>query len=383
MITPYSVISAIIWSNIFIVILYLLRTKKFTINAFGIIPIVLITASCILRLFICFDLPFTRGVFIYDGFASFVEWISKPMFSFWNCQVTIKHILIIVWLVGTILGATNFVCASIRFHINCRKRIQHVNSDVIDIAKSIASEYGISRYQVFNHPLVSEPMVYGVITPTILLPTYGIDRDEMKFILTHELYHIAHHDILIKACAEIIRIVFWWNPFSSLFCKELNHVLELRNDNGIIKKKSEEYRCGYALAIVNMAKKAALEKSELAGKSGVFCGFVSKKHETAIAQRVNLVLNYKTQPIINACGLYLLIVALFIASHSFVIQPGWEPSEEQYGDTFALDSETIENSYFVPKENGMYELFINGESFGEVYPEEVEKPPFNEIRKER
>ncbi len=375
--TPYSIASAIIWSNLFIILLYLLRTKKFAIDSFGILPLTLIAAICFLRLFVCFDLPYTRGIFLYGRFAEFVKWSQQPLFTFFEREYTFENIAFFLWGVGIVIAALGLLATSLQVHLKCFSRNEPADAETERLAGKIAEAYGGLRYRIRKNPVISEPLVYGLFVPTILLPEYEIGEAELECVLAHEFYHIAHHDILIKAFGEIVRIVFWWNPISWLFVKELNNILELRNDGGIVKNYSAEYRVFYASTITEIAKKATLYRKFGELPHGTYCGFVSKKQDAPIKQRVKLILDYRQPSKLQTVMIYALIALFFFTSHAFVIQPAWEPDP---GESFSAEEIIEGDSYFTLKENGMYELIINGKSAGELYPEELEKEPFNEIK---
>lgn len=380
MITPYSIVSAILWSNIFIILLYLVRKKRIVLNLVGTVPLVLMAAVCILRLFVCFDLPFTQCIISYRWVANFVDGLTSPIFSVGAFGFSIVRIALAVWLIGALISGSIAIFSSIRAQAQCFCKNVPAESAVVVLADEFFEQEKKPGIKICRNPYISEPMVYDVFHPTIVLPMYDIDAAELPFVLAHEIYHITHHDLQIKLGAEILKTVFWWNPCSWLFAKELNHILELRNDGELIEGRAEVYRCDYASAIVSIAKKAnAYCGNEVSGY-GMYCGFVSKKKSEVVSQRVNLVMNYRQRSKVNVAVTYLLIVALFLASHAVVIQPGWQPDPEKYGETFSMDEETIANSYFIEKENGMYQLIVNGQDFGEVVLEEAQNPPFDRLR---
>lgn len=64
---------------------------------------------------------------------------------------------------------------------------------------------------VYQSDKVSSPFILGVVKPKIYIP-FGLDEDTLRYVLTHEKYHIKRFDHIAKIVAYIILSVHWFNP---------------------------------------------------------------------------------------------------------------------------------------------------------------------------
>ena len=66
-----------------------------------------------------------------------------------------------------------------------------------------------------------------------------IESFHPKIILQHEFCHVKGNDLLIKLFYNLLLVIFWWNPLTYRFRKELDNLLELRCDLRITKDMNE------------------------------------------------------------------------------------------------------------------------------------------------
>ncbi len=108
------------------------------------------------------------------------------------------------------------------------------------------------RIRAVSSPAFSEPGVYGVFRPVLLLPegiTERLTPEQWKTVLAHEFSHIRHRDNLIATVQMLVETVFWFHPLVWWIGKRIfeekeracdEDVLQLGNDpriyaQGILK----------------------------------------------------------------------------------------------------------------------------------------------------
>ena len=75
---------------------------------------------------------------------------------------------------------------------------------------------------------------------------------ELSYILKHETMHFRHNDLWIKFGAQMLTILYWWNPFSYIFRDQVNLAIEMRIDDNVTEMDPDEsleyMNCLYRLA---------------------------------------------------------------------------------------------------------------------------------------
>ncbi len=68
--------------------------------------------------------------------------------------------------------------------------------------------------EVYHSDRVQGPVTFGVVRPTILLPSSlsRMDQPFQESVLCHELLHVARRDWLFHVVEEVIRSVLWFHP---------------------------------------------------------------------------------------------------------------------------------------------------------------------------
>jgi TonB family protein len=60
--------------------------------------------------------------------------------------------------------------------------------------------------------------------------------DRIRIVLAHEMAHIRRRDWAVQMSAEIIRCVYWFNPFVWIACARLRHSSEEACDDAVLRK---------------------------------------------------------------------------------------------------------------------------------------------------
>lgn len=98
---------------------------------------------------------------------------------------------------------------------------------------------------------LTEPLTYGVFRPVILLPQALLqDEAECCRILTHELVHIRHRDVLKKLLLCLVCTVHWFNPFVWVMLYVASQDMEMRCDAEAVQKLGAGQKKAYAGTLV-------------------------------------------------------------------------------------------------------------------------------------
>ncbi|HEY4084393.1 MAG TPA: M56 family metallopeptidase [Bryobacteraceae bacterium] len=84
----------------------------------------------------------------------------------------------------------------------------------------------------------SEPGVYGLFRPVLLLPEGIVERltpEQWQTVLAHELSHIRHRDNLIAAIQMLVETVFWFHPLVWWIGKRIFEEKERACDEAVLR----------------------------------------------------------------------------------------------------------------------------------------------------
>jgi uncharacterized protein (TIGR03435 family) len=133
-----------------------------------------------------------------------------------------------------------------------------------------------------SSPAFSEPGVYGVFRPVLLLPEGIIERltaEQWKTVLAHELTHIRHRDNLIATVQMFVETVFWFHPLVWWIGKRIYLEKERACDEEVLRLGNDPQV--YAQGILKVCE-ACLE-APLACVSGITGGNLRQRIERIVS----------------------------------------------------------------------------------------------------
>jgi len=110
------------------------------------------------------------------------------------------------------------------------------------LADELRRSYAIAssvRLLQSNHS--SLLVTWGWSRPRILLPAAARDwsDDRIRVVLAHELAHIARGDWGFQLAAEVLRILYWFNPLLWTACRRLRLESERACDDAVLARGTE------------------------------------------------------------------------------------------------------------------------------------------------
>ncbi|WJG10717.1 M56 family metallopeptidase [Aliiglaciecola sp. LCG003] len=116
-----------------------------------------------------------------------------------------------------------------------------------------------NRLQVYSCADIKGPVLTGIISPKLLLPTEFTTRfspTQQSLMLQHELVHYQRKDIWFNLLAILLVAVFWFNPLSWLSYGAFRRTQELSCDEAVLRTSSLQQKLCYGKALVQCAEKA-------------------------------------------------------------------------------------------------------------------------------
>ena len=151
--------------------------------------------------------------------------------------VTALDIIAVVWC----LGGIAFISAHMLSYLHYRKRLMRQGMPIEDeeiagLLSELKNELGIKGgISLWKYSRAASPMLMGFFKPVIVLPKEDYSRDELFFILKHELVHYKRHDIWLKLLLVVAKGIHWFNPVVWMMQREAVIDMEMSCDERVIK----------------------------------------------------------------------------------------------------------------------------------------------------
>lgn len=181
-----------------------------------------------------------------------------------------------LWLAGLVVFIAYHGIKHYRFAKMARRwSVCITDSQILSLFHGIKSEMGVKRQiQIYFCKSVGSPMIIGLFKPRILLPTVELEKNELRFILQHELVHYKRKDLLYKYLVLMATAVHWFNPAVYLIAKTVNALCETSCDAEVLRGADMGTRQSYGEAIIGVVQyqskmKTALSTSFYSGKAGI------------------------------------------------------------------------------------------------------------------
>lgn len=345
---------AVITSNILLILITILfRNHKMMMNT-GYKLLALFIALTTLRFVFPFELPFTVTVLLdrFKFLSGIIAFFQHGIMTLGTREISLWHIFEGVWLIGFIINLMHYIL----LHKKTRYLILANSLDVTkeepyhSMLERICREQGKKNpFRVLTVSGLNTFMIYGIFHPCILIPkNWELSEDKWYYILSHEVSHHFHHDLLIKALTRFVTMIYWWNPAGCVLNKQADVILEMRADN-VVAAYSKETIVHYLHCLT--------ELGELATRQNAFPNAVTisllTAEDSALIQRYHMLTSTgKKKNIFVNIILCTLFISIYAASH-FIIFEAYYTSPE------AAESipQTENNTYAVLKENGTYDIY--------------------------
>lgn len=161
-----------------------------------------------------------------------------------------------LWLIITIVIAVYTFIKYTRF----KNLVVDVSYDIEDddvncIYKNLLKELNIKKkIELRGSDELISPAGMGLFKSYIFLPDYPYSKEELIWILKHELMHFKNKDILIKFLVLSVKIIYWFNPLVYIMSNRVNIDCELCCDESVLLDCSLRDKKEYALALIKSIK---------------------------------------------------------------------------------------------------------------------------------
>ena len=107
---------------------------------------------------------------------------------------------------------------------------------------------------IYESERISTPFVLGIVRPKIYIP-FNLSEQEREYILKHEQYHIRRKDQIIKICAYILCVIYWFQPLIWFAYFVMIRDMEMSCDEYVLKNSKSDIRAAYSTSLLKLATK--------------------------------------------------------------------------------------------------------------------------------
>lgn len=172
-------------------------------------------------------------------------------------KITALDVLACFWAAGCIL----YILINIFSYLYYRRRVFREGTVIKDAAilqqlLRCKHELHIRRtILVMEFYEVPSPMLVGFLKPVLILPEVYYDREELSFILRHELVHYRRKDTWCKLLFMLAAAVHWFNPLVWIMQREAAVDMELACDEKVVQGADFETRKAYTETLLSTLHK--------------------------------------------------------------------------------------------------------------------------------
>lgn len=129
--------------------------------------------------------------------------------------LVVCRILYVVWILGMLVIASNYVFSALSLHRRNKKNFL-CNKEKQQLFESVCAELKIPAGRVKlrqnYHVITAEFM--GILHPQVILPVKEFSKAELRTIFVHELVHYKQRDIYLKCLAMLVLVFHYFNPMA-------------------------------------------------------------------------------------------------------------------------------------------------------------------------
>ena len=364
-ITIFSFLSALLWSSLLIVAIYLLRHTRFK-QHFGVLPMVLLYLFCVVRLFLPLEFPHTLIAADDVIYPYIYNLLTQKRTMLANKPLVL--ILCVVWLLGFCVLLFRYARQYCKAIHNVERYAEPWDERTNTLLKQVQQQTRRTiKVQGYIATSVESAFGIGVIRKRIILPNKDYTEAELRYVLLHEYTHFLNHDTVVKLLVTLFCIIFWWNPVVYLLQKDLEQNLEIKCDLSVARTLCGKERAAYLRTILSLMKQSDRKHRIPFAAAALF----RTDADAAIKERFETVMAYSAnrRNRVASAVFTSVFTVLLIASYTVLPQPQFEAPKSTEPQTIDFNSDT---AYANQDHVGEYWLCIQNEQPIRLTEEDVE-----------
>ncbi|WP_349667766.1 BlaR1 family beta-lactam sensor/signal transducer [Lacrimispora sp.] len=164
------------------------------------------------------------------------------------------------------------------------------NRQIRELFDSCMSEMNIKKkISLYSSAYLSSPMAAGLVKPIIILPIHILSeftKEEIRFILLHELTHIKHRDLFLNRFLALMQALYWYHPVVWIGLKEMRKDQEVGCDLSVLSILEENSYVDYGKTLIRFAENLVRRLSFVSQIAG---------SEKEIRMRIRCIASYRKE----------------------------------------------------------------------------------------
>ncbi len=356
-----ALINIIFFSSIAIIILKIVFRNDDVVICLDVRFLMLCLLLIMLRMFIPVEFPIVNRIPVYKIYPDIYRFLRKPLFQLGNRQINFLLLLAIIWFAGMVIF---LLYCSYLYYVTARRVRQYselVSEQFNDTLEKINLEFGKhTKFRIVKSMEANTAYIFGLVNPYIIVPD---EREwtsqEIYFILKHEMLHFYHGDMLVRVLCEILKAIYWWNPFIYILVRLVVNMQEINVDFKVIKKMPDIEQLDYSKCLIKVARGRGGKKKRWE------IGF-RKESPSAIYKRINLMLKSlkaNGKKTVLSVLLSVLILCFINICPNILI---FEPYSKVETDTEGTIGVREGNIFYLKNENGTYDVYIDSQYYATI-----------------
>ncbi|MDP5276406.1 M56 family metallopeptidase [Chengkuizengella axinellae] len=173
--------------------------------------------------------------------------------------------IIIIWIIGVIIILLVIATVNIRFHWKLKKQPKCKEDALLNILEECKAKLKItSNVSIIYDDTIKTPSIVGMVFPKLLMPKQMVNelsRDEIKYVILHELTHLKRKDVFINGVAILLQAIHWFNPLVWYAFQKMRTDCEIACDAKVLSYLEKNEHLKYGQTIINVLSK--LSKTNL------------------------------------------------------------------------------------------------------------------------
>ena len=312
--SEYSLLMAVVWSDILILLAYILRRRLWFARLFGLKTMFLFLGGCTFRLLV--SIEFLPAVEIRVLQMNVIGDFFRNSLLLGGFRIPVSALLLALWFS---VGAVKIVRVfrAYRRDLAERRSLPEAGPEVQRFLFKVIPRTARGKIRVVASSKIDMPCVAGIRHGVICLPEQEWKDKELQLILKHEYTHFKNHDTLIYLSVALFCAFFWWNPCVCLLERHVQEILEFKVDAEVLCRSNRAEAFYYCRTLVKFAGAEARAAQ---------CFSTSE-----LERRVSRILDkpFSARSKILGAGVLLLFSAGLLAlSYMIIFQPFFLPELE-------------------------------------------------------